>query len=94
MKMEKSFRNARLMHQRFQPETKNGKRLWLGSLEIRELIANLFATTVDLQLTGMRSRVLQLADDQADAFLADRVTGREVKNEEQQIRNPSQCKPR
>ena len=94
MKTKRSFRHLKLLQQWFNAKTKDGNRLWLGSLEIREPIANLFAAAVELQLIGMQSRVPQLADDQADTFLADRVTGRDVENEEQQIRNPSQRRHR
>jgi len=94
MKMERSFRIGRLMQQWFELKTRNGTRLRLRALIIRIAVANLFAAVVELELIGMRSRVLQLADDQADAFLADCVTGRTIKKEKQQIKNPSQTEPR
>ena len=82
MKMERSFRNARLMQQRFQRETKNGNRLWFRALEIRESVAQLFTAFSELHFIGVRSRVLEFADDEVHTFLAYRVTRREVEGEE------------
>ena len=94
MKMERALRIGKLMQQRCQAKTRNGNRLRLRALIVRIAVADLFAAVVELRLICMRSRVLQLADDQAGAFLADCVTGRKIKQEEQQIRKPSQPEPR
>jgi hypothetical protein len=59
-------------------------------LEIRKSVAQLFAAIVELHISAALSRVLYLNDDQADAFLAYRVAGRKIKDEEKQIENPPQ----
>jgi hypothetical protein len=90
MPVERSVRNTRFIQKTIQAKPNNRNCPGLSTLEIRKSVAQLFAAIVELHIVAALSGVLYLTDDQPDAFLAYRVAGREIEDEEVQIENPPQ----